>query len=86
MSRRQSPVEEKWNVVIHAVGLGVAFVAWVALVVQSALRGSWIHFWAFTIFCVALMGLFLVSSLYHGVKPGPRKRRLHIWDHALIFV
>jgi hemolysin III len=86
MSRRQSPAEEKWNVVSHAVGFGVAFVAWVALVVQSAHKGSWMHFWAFTIFCAALMGLFLVSSLYHGAKPGPRKHRLHIWDHALIYV
>jgi hemolysin III len=32
------------------------------------------------------MGLFMVSSLYHGASPGPRKNRLHIWDHAFIYV
>ncbi len=86
MSRIQSPAEEKANAITHAAGFGVAAVGWIIFIIESVQLKSWTHFIALSVFCVALMAQFLVSTLYHGAKPGAHKHFLHIWDHALIYV
>ena len=81
-----SPIEEKINVISHAVGFFLSIVALVFLVVRAGMYGNVLHVVSFTIFGVSLMVLYAASSLYHNAKQPEVRKRLKIFDHASIYV
>ena len=81
-----SPFEEKINVISHAIGFILSFVALVFLVVRAGMYGNSMHVVSFTIFGVSLMVLYAASSLYHNAKQPEVRKRLKIFDHASIYV
>lgn len=78
--------EEIVHAVTHGAGavLGIAGLA--LLVIWSALHGDAWHVVSTAIYGVALVALYLASTLYHGVREERLKQLLRKFDHAAIFL
>jgi len=83
---RYSPLEEKINIISHAVGLVLGIVALVLMVVKASLYGNAWHIVGVSIFGASLICLYAASTLYHSAKGPTARSRLRVFDHATIFV
>jgi len=81
-----SPLEERINIVSHAIGFILSLVALVLLVTYASLYGTVWHIVSVSIFGASLMILFAASTIYHGAKEPALRSRLRIFDHASIYV
>jgi len=81
-----SPLEEKLNIITHAIGIVLAITALVLLVVHSSLNGNAWHIVSFSIFGASLIILYSSSTSYHMAKSPKLRSRLRINDHASIYV
>jgi len=81
-----SPLEEKTNIISHAVGLVLGIVALVLMVVKASLYGNAWHIVGVSIFGASLICLYVASTLYHSAKSPTARSRLRVFDHATIFV
>ena len=81
-----SPIEEKINIISHAIGFILSIVALVLLVTHANLHGNVWHIVSFSIFGASLIILYAASTLYHSAKKSKLRNRLKIIDHASIYV
>ena len=81
-----SPIEEKINIISHAIGIILSIVALVLLVTQASLHGNVWHIVSFSIFGSSLIILYAASTFYHCTKKSELRNRLKIIDHASIYV
>ena len=81
-----SPIEEKINILSHAVGFILSIVALVLLVTHATQQGGVRHIVSFSIFGASLIILYAASTLYHSAKKSKLRNRLKIIDHASIYV
>jgi len=81
-----SPIEEKINILSHAIGFILSLVALVLLVTHANLHGDVWHFVSFSIFGASLIILYAASTFYHSAKKSELRSRLKIIDHASIYV
>ncbi len=81
-----SPVEEKINIISHAIGFILSIVALVLLVTHANLHGDVWHIVSFSIFGASLIILYAASTFYHNAKKPELRNRLKIIDHAAIYV
>jgi len=81
-----SPLEERLNVITHAIGIIFGITALVLLVVHSSLNGNAWHIVSFSIFGASLIILYSSSTSYHMAKSPKLRSRLRINDHASIYV
>lgn len=81
-----SPIEEKINIVSHAIGFVLSIVALVLLVVRAIQYGDTWHIVSFSIFGFSLMILYAASTFYHSAQSLALRSRLNIIDHASIYV
>lgn len=81
-----SPIEEKINIISHAIGLMLSIVALVLLVRHASLHGNVWHVVSFAIFGASLISLYAASTLYHSAKKPELRCRLRVFDHAAIYV
>jgi len=81
-----SPIEEKINIISHAIGLILSMVALVLLVRHAVLHGDVWHLVSFSIFGSSLIILYAASTFYHSAKNPELRNRLKIIDHASIYV
>ena len=81
-----SPLEEKINIISHAIGFALSIVGLVLLVTFAILHGDVWHIVSFSIFGVSLILLFAASTIYHSSKQPEVRSRLRIFDHASIYV
>lgn len=79
--------EEIFNMVSHIVG-GAAGIATIVLCsVFGAIRGNAYGIISGVIFGVSMIFLYTMSSLYHGLKPNSKSKKVfQILDHCAIFV
>lgn len=78
--------EERVNVVSHAIGFVLSFIALALLVIKAASNGTVLQITSVAIFGISLIVLFAASTLYHkAIDPNLRKR-LKIFDHSAIYV
>jgi len=80
------PKEEKFNVISHAIGLGLSIVGLVLLVVYASIYGSAWHIVSFSIYGASLIVLYLASTFYHYSQSPKLRHRLNIFDHSAIYV
>jgi hemolysin III len=84
--RPQTLGEEIANSVSAGVGLFAA-IAGIPLLVGSAIRrGNEISLLGTVIFAVAMVSLYLASTIYHAAPEGRIKRFFHLLDHSAIYV
>ena len=81
-----SPIEEKINIISHAIGLILSIVALVLLVAHANLHGDVWHIVSFSIFGTSLIILYAASTFYHSAKKPELRLRFKIFDHASIYV
>jgi hemolysin III len=81
-----SPIEEKINIISHAVGFILSIIALVLLVRHATRHGDVWHIVSFSIFGASLIILYAASSFYHSAKKSELRNRLNIIDHASIYV
>ncbi len=81
-----SPIEEKINIISHAIGFILSIVALVLLVTHATLHGDVWHIVSFSIFGASLIILYAASTFYHSAKKSELRNRLNIIDHASIYV
>ncbi|MCK5682869.1 hemolysin III family protein [bacterium] len=86
MNIQYSPLEEKINIITHAIGLVLSIVALVLLVTRSSLYGNVWHIVSFSIFGTSLIILYAASTFYHSSKNPKLRKKLNIIDHASIYV
>ena len=81
-----SPIEEKINIISHAIGFILSIVALVLLVRHATLHGDVWHIVSFSIFGASLIILYAASTFYHSAKKPELRSSLKIIDHASIYV
>ena len=81
-----SSIEEKTNIISHAIGFILSIVALVLLVTYASLYGNTLHIVSFGIFGASLIILFAASTFYHSANKPELRSRLRIIDHASIYV
>jgi hemolysin III len=81
-----SPIEEKINIISHAIGFILSIVALVLLVTHANLHGDVWHIVSFSIFGTGLIILYAASTFYHSAKKSELRSKLKIIDHASIYV
>jgi len=80
-----SPLEEKANIISHAIGLVLSVVALLLMVVRASLYGNVWHIISVSIFGASLIALYWASTFYHSAKDPKRRARLRVIDHATIY-
>jgi len=81
-----SPMEERVNILSHALGLVLSVVALYFLILKAMANGSPRDIVSFAVFGISLILLYLTSTLYHATADPRRRKRLRVVDHAMIFV
>ena len=81
-----SPLEEKINIVSHAIGLVFCIVATVLLLKHAIEHGQGLHIVSFGVFGASLIILYTASVAYHSASVAERRVRLRVLDHAAIYV
>jgi len=69
------PGEELWNTLLHLIGLVLVLGALPVLLTLAVEHGTILQVVTFSLYGATLAALYLVSTLYHYVKPGPLKRK-----------
>ena len=73
------------NAITHGIGLGFAIVGAVCLIAAST-RGSMLVLVSCSVFAVALVLVYLCSTLYHSLGHTRARHVLHVLDHSAIYV
>ena len=84
--KHYSPLEEKTNIISHAIGFILSIVALVLLVTHANQYGNIWHVVSFSIFGASLIVLYGASTFYHSTKKPELRSRLRVLDHASIYV
>jgi hemolysin III len=81
-----SPLEEKTNIISHAIGLVFSSVALLLMLVRASRSGEFLSIVSAAIFGISLIALYAASTLYHSARDPKVRSRLRIIDHATIYI
>ena len=89
LSQRQLPSysrgEELMNMITHIAGGGIALLGLVACVSKAVIRGQVLSVVCAAVYGVTLVGVYAMSSIYHGLHHGTGKKVMQIIDHCAIY-
>ena len=77
--------EEIFNMVSHIVGGGFGVIALASCVIVAAIWGNAARVVGGAIYGSAMILLYTMSSVYHGLKPELAKKVMQVLDHCTIF-
>ena len=77
--------EEIFNMVTHIVGGGFGVIVLVLCAVFSIIRRDWSALAGGIIYGAAMIFLYTVSSVYHGLRPIRAKKVMQVLDHCTIY-
>ena len=77
--------EEIMNMVTHIVGGVLGIAALTLCVIMAALHGNVYGVVSSSIYGAALVVMFTISSVYHGLKPNMGKKVMQVIDHCTIY-
>ena len=78
--------EELANALTHGVGAAAALAGGAVLITLAATRGDGWELAGAIVFGVALLLLYLASTLYHAIQHPVLKGRLKVFDHCAIYL
>ena len=81
-----NPLEEKINIISHAIGIGFSIIALVLLVVFASIYGTVWHVVSFSIYGASLLALYTASTIYHSIQNPKWRYRFNIVDHSAIYI
>lgn len=79
-------IEERINIVTHAIGLLMSVSALTLLVVFASLKGTVWHIVSFTVYGASLVILYFASTVFHLAQNQKTRNALNVFDHAAIFL
>lgn len=86
MAREQTPLEERWNVYTHGLGILLTITGAVWLYIAAAGKETPYLLTAITVYSVCQLFMYSASTYYHYVPVGlPLKPKLRTYDHIAIF-
>ena len=77
--------EERMNMVTHIVGGAFGMIALALCLNKAVFRGDGYDLSGAIIYGVSMIGLYTMSSVYHGLKPGMGKKVMQVLDHCTIY-
>ena len=77
--------EELTNMITHIAGAAIGIVAAVLCILRAAGRGNGWSVTGSAIYGAAMIAMFTVSSVYHGLKPNLGKKVMQVIDHCTIY-
>ena len=77
--------EEIMNMVTHIIGGAMGIAVLTLCVIRAALRGNVYGVVSSAIYGAAMITMFTVSSVYHGLKPNLGKKVMQVIDHCTIY-
>jgi hemolysin III len=80
------PLEEKWNVITHGIGLLFSFIAFFLLLIKASYFHKLSYRISLIIYGLSLIMLYAASTFYHAAKNPEKRKNLNIFDHASIYV
>lgn len=83
--RIQTPLEEKYNAITHAIGAVFGVVALVLLILNQTEKTAWSLF-GVIVYGISIVVLFTASTFYHAVKGERRKHYFRVLDHISIYL
>ncbi len=85
-ARYYPKLEEKINVITHAIGLLMSVSALTLLVVFASMKGTVWHIVSFSVYGASLVILYFASTVFHLTENQKVRNHLNIFDHAAIFL
>ena len=89
LRQRKMPIyskgEEIMNMVTHTVGGGWAVIGSIFCILAACQLGGWENIWGAAVYCVSMLGVYTMSSIYHGLRPGMAKKVMQVIDHCAIY-
>jgi len=77
---------ERFNGITHLLGAIFAIVGTIALVALARQQSDPLKVLAFSIYGASLINLYVVSTLYHSIRPVTAKAVLQKFDHCSIYL
>ena len=77
--------EEIMNMVTHIVGGGLAIIGSLFCIPAGCRFGGWENILGAVIYCLSMIGVYTMSSVYHGLHTGTAKKVMQIIDHCAIY-
>jgi len=77
--------EELTNMITHIAGAAIGIVAAVLCVLRAARSGNGWGITGSAVYGTAMIAMFTISSVYHGLKPNLGKKVMQIIDHCTIY-
>ncbi len=77
--------EEIFNMVSHIVGGGIGVIVLILCVVKSAIYGDLVSIISSVIYGGAMVTLYTMSAIYHGLRSGTAKKVMQVLDHCTIY-
>ncbi len=77
--------EERMNMITHIVGGAMGIAALALCVLQSVFHNNVYGIVSSAIYGTALIAMFTISSVYHGMKPCFGKKVMQVIDHCTIY-
>lgn len=77
--------EEIMNMVTHIAGGGLAIVGSIFCILAACRFGGWENILGAVVYCLSMIGVYTMSSVYHGLRPGIAKKVMQVIDHCAIY-
>ena len=89
LSQRQLPDytkgEEIMNMVTHISGGGLAILAMAACLWKAVMTGEAMEVVCAAVYGVGMIGVYTMSSIYHGLRVSTGKKVMQVMDHCAIY-
>lgn len=82
---RYTKGEEIMNMVTHIAGGGLAVIGSIVCILLACRLGGWQNILGAAIYCTAMIGVYAMSSVYHGLRSGTAKKVMQVIDHCAIY-
>ena len=77
--------EEIMNMVTHIAGGGSALIGSIFCIIAACRLGGWANILGAVIYCVSMISVYTMSSIYHGLHAGTAKKVMQVLDHCAIY-
>lgn len=77
--------EEIMNMVTHISGGGLAVIGSIFCIVAACRLGGVGNILGALIYCITMIGVYTMSSIYHGLRAGTAKKVMQVIDHCAIY-
>ena len=77
--------EETMNTVTHITGGGFAVLGSIFCILAACRCDGWQNILGAAVYCASMIGVYTMSSIYHGLRTGTAKKVMQVIDHCTIY-